>query len=67
MKDWLKKRKRDMRREFSVFLVLVLALTGIPFPVRQEKGRTQRQTDGRWTAPGLFCLMTTSGKQKLTV
>lgn len=39
MKDWLKKRKRDMRREFSVFLVLVLALTGIPFPVRAGKGQ----------------------------
>lgn len=39
MKDWLKRRKHDMRRECSVFLVLVLVLTGIPFPVRAGKGQ----------------------------
>ena len=45
VKDWLKKRKRDMRREFSVFLVLVLALTGIPFPVRAGKDVYKRQAE----------------------
>ena len=54
VKDWLKRRKHDMRRECSVFLELVLVLTGIPFP------------DGRWTVHGLFYLMTIPGMQRMT-
>ena len=48
VKDWLKKRKRDMRREFSVFLVLVLALTGNSFSCtgRKRAGHSVRRMEG---------------------
>lgn len=53
MKDWLKRRKHDMRRECSVFLVLVLVLTGIPFPVRAGKG----QETGAGRMEGGLCMV----------